>query len=189
MAEAVSHIEPPSPVEVVEGHCRHAVPEDRPHFVRLWRALLEELRELGSYRLPDEHNLYLCWDYFDAYTTGRLDGVVAFWCPGQGADPAGAMMAGAEHDTALWHIDRDGERWGHLHGVYVEPAYRGARAGLQVELFGEQRLIERGFHRVVTTVQNANPLGQANWRHWDGAREVEVLETVIVARLGTRGGK
>ena len=166
------------------GHCRHATPEDRPHFVRLWRAMLEELRERGSFRLPDEHNLYLFWDYFDAYTTGRLGGTVVFWSPTSESDPAGVAMAGSQYHEPIWHLDYNGERWGQLWGVYVEPAYRGTRAGLQMEELGEERLLALGFHQLVTTVQAGNPLGLANQRQLAESREIQVMETVFVGRLG-----
>lgn len=176
----------PSPSPEPAGHCRFSTPHDRSQFVALWRAFLTEMRELGSSRLADEHNLYLSWEYFDAYTTGRLDGVVVLWSPEPNGPSQGAVLAGADHFEGNWHMDRGGERWANLWGVYVAPEFRGARVGLQMELYGEPRLLQQGFHQVVTSVMAGNPLGRANWDHWDGAREVEPLETVIVARLGQR---
>jgi len=187
--ETPTSLNSPVPTAKMNGHCRFAVPSDRLLFVKLWWEFVRELYTKGSTILPDEHNMYLFRDYFDAYTTGKLDGAVAFWSPTVSDEPVGVAMAGDDYQESLWHLDHKGERWGQLWGLYVQPPWRGTRAGLQMELFGESRLLTQGFHQLRTTVWSSNPLGQANWRHWHEARGVKQLEYVIVGRLGSAHNK
>jgi GNAT superfamily N-acetyltransferase len=184
MTEPALTIEETQPAPAVEGHCRMAVQADRPHFVRLWREYLTDMYERGSAVLPDEHNLYVAWDYFDAYATGRLDGGTVFWSPSPEADPVGVTMGGEEYGESIWHFDLKGERWGRHWGLYVQPEHRGNHAGRQMELFGARFLLGRGFHRLVTAVRAGNALGRASWRNWDEVRGTEVMEFVVVGRLG-----
>jgi GNAT superfamily N-acetyltransferase len=165
----------------VRGECFFGELSHRADFVRLWGEYLEEHWKMGSPYLPDEHNLRLYREHFDAYTRGEWAGVAVFWHPEEGP-PAGIVLAGEERCSPMWHL-RDSGTIAVLWGVYVQPAHRGHRVGLQMEAFGRDRLVDLGFTHAVTSVRATNPLGTGNWRHWHHAYGVEALETRILASL------
>lgn len=163
------------------GTCRFAGWSDREQALKLWQAYLTEGRRGGSYLWDDDHNLMLFRRLFDAYTRGRLFGVVVLWTPGDREEPQGMVLAGEEGGENDWHTDY--AKLAVLWGVYVHPSYRGSRLGLQMELYGRPRLRSMGFTHAATSVRVGNDLGRANWRHWDEAVGVQTQEVRIIASL------
>ena len=110
---------------------------DLPHFNRLWRDYLSEIRMLGS---PEhvESNMEAYRGLYRAYAVGNLSGSCLFWYA-ESADPGepqGLTLTGTTPSPSMFASDL-GTLPGRVWGMYVHPNFRkqGAARELQTEGF------------------------------------------------------
>lgn len=95
---------------------RKAKPTDHGLFSKLWLKMLEAQHEAGSTILPNDHNLEVALQLFNAYVDGDLDGVVLF------VSDVGVLMWG---DLASPYELSIGKRAAYGYGHYVDTEHRG----------------------------------------------------------------
>lgn len=160
---------------------RHAIADDRPHFLRLWRAMLVEIEGYGSDIAVLDANLEMYLAHFVAYCEGSGFGAVLLWDGPQGV-PEGVAMAGEQIGTSFPTVSKHGrlaEGW----GGYVSPPYRkqGVLSTLQTAI---GRAVGRmGFDAMVTHVHPGNDVSSA----FAAATGWQKVSTCYVYRFGEEG--
>ena len=155
----------PSKVPVFSG-IRPAEAHDEPDFLRLWRAMLEEIAQKGSDILPSPENMTEYLGYFRAYQRGQLFGTCLFW-DGPSGIPESVTMAGE-----LWSRNPFQSRYGRMAtwwGTYLSPEYRGKGhdfhngesefVPFQMWVLQRSLLMKMGFRALETFFQ------QSAWNH------------------------
>ena len=146
---------------------RMATKDDQPHFLRLWRAMLEEIEGMGSDIEVVDANLETVLAHFLGYCSGALFWAAMVWyCP-EGT-PEGVVMSGEVAGSRFPFVSKHGtlsEAW----GGYVSPRYRkqGILHTLQTAL--AKRLRHMGFDAMQTQVHPGNQasLAYADATGWE----------------------
>jgi GNAT superfamily N-acetyltransferase len=107
---------------------------DRRHFMKLWKALLEEDLALGGDILPSEANLKQMMGLFTAYVNNMIPGVATV--AKDGDTIVGVTMCGQSPPQTFWLESPRGES-ATVWGDYVLPEYR--RRGISQKMLSYTR--------------------------------------------------
>lgn len=130
---------------------RKATIQDAGLFLSLWSDHIAELLDLGGDILPTEKSMAVFLEYFAAYVTGQLDGVVLI-------DPDGAVLMWGEtaKDQRLDTVTGpSAQGW----GTYVAPNLRRKGISKQMREMGLKELREKGFRHLIGVVSVENEAG------------------------------
>jgi len=150
---------------------RHATADDRDLFLTLWREYLTELRGLGGEQLPTERTLGFYGALFDAYVSGRFEGVVLL------AGDYGVLMEGAVAEGPI--LDTVYEPAAHSWGTYTRHTHRRRGVSRALRESMNKALREAGFRSIIAGVHIGNPVGSASTIGFGFER----VQDVVVLRL------
>lgn len=153
---------------------REATPADKPHFLRLWKDLLQSLWDSGYGVIPSDESVGWYLSLFKGYVDGHLFGGCGLWYP-EGpnllddcgvwypdtpANPEGIYMFGETHDggvsTPTMKYGKVGMGW----GVYVTPEHRKLGAARSLMDHGLEKAGQLGFDALASDAVYSNEVAR-----------------------------
>ena len=128
-------------------------PRDRVLFTPLWKALYEEVREMGAPMIPDTPTISVGLRRFDSYVAGSLFGVAVLAEEPEHNTPIGCFLAGEDWEGYPGTTDfgKVAGAW----GLYVAPAWRKHGVARCMHELGQGALRDMGFETILAwTIDN-----------------------------------